>query len=594
VGNAVVVGNSAGHAFISYVREDSGEVDELQQELEAAGIPVWRDTADLWPGEDWSAKIRQAITRDALVFLACFSSRGVARQRSYQNEELWLAIEQLRQRRPGDPWLIPVRFDDCEIPYYELGPGRTLTSLQHADLFGPDRRRAAERLVTAVNRLLGQHAPVVTGLRTAAELRVPIAGPGSPARREAVTRLMLVRRADHRSEIAVLEDGVLVEHYADQASRESLIGNVYLGRTESVLASMEMAFVDIGTGSNAVLFAGDANLGAGGPGGAAKPTESALTPGRPIMVQVVKDPVGRKGARLAGEISLPGRYLVYVTDASVRGVSRRLPAAERGRLTQVLEKVAPEGAGIIARAAAEGASEEELRADVQRLVTSWQAIEHKARSASAPELLHGEPGLTVQIIRDAFGEDFTQLVIAGDSEWGLVSEYVREWAPNLAGRLERWTGDGDLFAAYRVDEQSARARARKVSLPGGGSLAIDTTDAMTVIDVNLGSRLTVQAGSVEQAITRTDLEAAEEIVTQLRLRDIGGIISIDFLGLAGGEADSRRELVVRRLLECLARDRTVSQVAEVISLGLVQLTRKRIGYGRPVLDAASGEAVDGR
>jgi Rne/Rng family ribonuclease len=593
VGN-VVVGNTVGHVFISYVREDSGEVDELQQELEAAGIPVWRDTADLWPGEDWGAKIRQAITGDALVFIACFSSHSVARQRSYQNEELLLAIEQLRRRQPGVPWLIPVRFDDCEIPGYELGAGRTLTSLQRADLFGPERHRAAGRLITAVNRLLGQHAPAVTRPQTAAELRLPVAGRESPVRREAVKRLMLVRQADHRTEIAVLEDGVLVEHYADQASRESLIGNVYLGRTESVLASLEMAFVDIGTGSNAVLFAGDVNLGAGGPEGAAKPIESALTPGRPIMVQVVKDPVGRKGARLSGEISLRGRYLVYVTDASVRGISRRLPEAERARLAQVLENIAPEGGGLIAGAAAVGASEEELRHDVTRLVTSWQAIEHKAQSVSAPELLHGEPGLAVQIIRDAVNEDFTRLVVAGDSEWDLVSEYVRDWAPNLAGRLEQWAGDSDLFAARRVDEQSARARARKVSLPGGGSLVIDTTDAMTVIDVNLGSRLTGQAGGLEQAITRTDLEAAEEIVTQLRLRDIGGIISIDFIDIVRGEAESRRELVVRRLLECLARDRTASQVAEVISLGLVQMTRKRIGYGRPALDAASGEAVDGR
>jgi ribonuclease E len=590
------VGNTVGHVFISYVREDSGEVDELQLELEAAGIRVWRDTADLWPGEDWDAKIRQAITRDALVFIACFSSHSVARQRSYQNEELLLAIEQLRRRQPGDPWLIPVRFDDCELPGYQLGAGRTLTSLHRADLFGPDRRRAAERLVTAVIRLLGQHAPAVTRPQAAAELRVAAAGPGFAGRPEAVTRLMLVRQADHRTETAMLEDGVLVEHYADLASRESLIGNVYLGRTDNVLASMEMALVDIGTGRNAVLFAGDVALGADGPEGAAKPIESVLTPGRPIMVQVVRDPVGRKGARLTGEISLPGRYLIYVTDASVRWISRRLPEAERARLQRVLEKIAPEGAGIIVRTAAEGASEEELRHDVTRLVTSWQAIEHTAKSASAPELLHGEPGLTVQIIRDAVNDDFTKLVVAGDSEWDLVSEYVREWAPDLAGRLERWAGDSDLFAAYRVDEQSARARARKVSLPGGGSLVIDTTDAMTVIDVNVGGRLTVQAGSLEQAITRTDLEAAEEIVTQLRLRDIGGIISIDFIDIAGGRAaESRRELVVRRLLECLARDRTVSQVAEVNSLGLVQMTRKRIGYARPLTEtAATVEAADGR
>ena len=593
------MGKAAGHAFISYVRDDSDEVDKLQQELQTAGIHVWRDTAELWPGEDWEARIRQAITHDALVFLACFSSRSVARQRSYQNEELAQAIQELRHRRPGDPWLFPVRFDDCELPHYDLGAGRTLASIQRADLFGPDSRLATERLVTAVRRLLGPQVPVTARQadpaamrpRAAAELPLASTGPQSLARREAAERLMLVRQADHGAEIAMLEDGVLVEYYAGQASDQSLVGNVYLGKIERVLAAMEMALVDIGTGSNAVLFAGDVGPSASDPEGVARSIESALTPSRPIMVQVVKDPVGRKGARLTGEISLPGRYLIYVPGASMRGISRKLPEVERARLKRVLEKIAPEEGGIIVRAAAERASWEELRHDIARLRIRWQAIEQAAESASAPELLHGEPNLTIRIIREIFNEDFAKLVIAGDSDWDLVNEYIREWAPNLAGRLERWTDDTDIFAAHRIDEQSAKAQARKVWLPSGGALAIDTTDAMTVIDVTMGSRLTVQGGSLEQAITGTDLEAAEEIVTQLRLRDIGGIISIDFIDMAN---ETRRDLVLRRLIDCLARDRAVTEAAEVTSLGLVQMTRRRVGYGRLTDAAATVETPDGR
>ncbi len=411
------------------------------------------------------------------------------------------------------------------------------------------------------------------------------------ARREAVERVMLVRQQGERTQIASLEDGVLVEHYVDRASHQSYVGNVYLGKVQNVLPSMEAAFVDIGKGRNAVLYAGEVNFDASGLEGIAKRIESALKSGQSIMVQVTKDPIGHKGARLTSQISLPGRYLVYVPGASMTGISRKLPDTERTRLKQILKKVAPEEGGIIVRTAAEGATEEELEHDVTRLVAQWQAIERKAKTASAPDLLYGEPDLTIRVVRDIFNEDFTKLVIASDSEWDLVDEYVRYVAPTLADRLERWDEDeADLFAAYRIDEQLGKALDRKVWLPSGGSLVIDTTEAMTVIDVNTG-KFTGQGGNLEQTVTRNNLEAAEEIVRQLRLRDIGGIIVIDFIDMV---LESNRDLVLRRLIECLARDRTKHQVAEVTSLGLVQMTRKRVGSGLLAAFSVPCEQCNGR
>ncbi len=410
------------------------------------------------------------------------------------------------------------------------------------------------------------------------------------ARREAVERVMLVRQHGDRTQIAALEDGILVEHYVDRATHQSYVGNVYLGKVQNVLPSMEAAFVDVGKGRNAVLYAGEVNFDASGLEGVAKRIESALKSGQSIMVQVTKDPIGHKGARLTSQISLPGRYLVYVPGASMTGISRKLPDTERTRLKQILKKVAPEDGGIIVRTAAEGASEEELLHDVTRLVAQWQAIERKAKTASAPDLLYGEPDLTIRVVRDIFNEDFTKLVIASDSEWDLVDEYVRYVAPNLADRLERWGDESDLFAAYRIDEQLAKALDRKVWLPSGGSLVIDTTEAMTVIDVNTG-KFTGQGGNLEQTVTRNNLEAAEEIVRQLRLRDIGGIIVIDFIDMV---LESNRDLVLRRLIECLARDRTKHQVAEVTSLGLVQMTRKRVGSGLLAAFSSPCEHCNGR
>jgi ribonuclease E len=395
------------------------------------------------------------------------------------------------------------------------------------------------------------------------------------ARREAVERVMVVRQHDDRTQIAVLEDGVLVEHYVDRSSHQSYVGNVYLGRVQNVLPSMEAAFVDIGKGRNAVLYAGEVNFDASGLEGESKRIESALKSGQSILVQVTKDPIGHKGARLTSQVSLPGRYLVYVPGASMTGISRKLPDTERTRLKQILKQVMPEDAGMIVRTAAEGATEEELSHDVARLTAQWEAIERKAKSATAPELLYGEPDLTIRVVRDVFNEDFTKLVIASDGEWDMVDDYVRYVAPGLADRLERWSGDEDVFAAYRIDEQIAKALERKVWLPSGGSLVIDPTEAMTVIDVNTG-KFTGQGGNLEQTVTRNNLEAAEEIVRQLRVRDVGGIIVIDFIDMV---LESNRDLVLRRLLECLARDRTKHQVAEVTSLGLVQMTRKRVGSG---------------
>ncbi|HEY2506221.1 MAG TPA: Rne/Rng family ribonuclease [Streptosporangiaceae bacterium] len=395
------------------------------------------------------------------------------------------------------------------------------------------------------------------------------------ARREAVERIMVVRQHADRTQIAVLEDGVLVEHYVDKASHQSYVGNVYLGKVQNVLPSMEAAFVDIGKGRNAVLYAGEVNFDASGLEGDSKRIESALKSGQSILVQVTKDPIGHKGARLTSQVSLPGRYLVYVPGASMTGISRKLPDTERSRLKQILKQVMPENAGVIVRTAAEGASEEELSRDVSRLAAQWEAIEKKSKTASAPDLLYSEPDLTLRVIRDIFNEDFSNLVVASDNEWDMVDEYVRYVAPHLADRMQRWDDGKDVFGAYRVDEQLAKALERKVWLPSGGSLVIDHTEAMTVIDVNTG-KFTGQGGNLEQTVTRNNLEAAEEIVRQLRLRDLGGIIVIDFIDMV---LESNRELVLRRLLECLARDRTKHQVAEVTSLGLVQMTRKRVGSG---------------
>ncbi|MFD8063953.1 Rne/Rng family ribonuclease, partial [Streptomyces cyaneofuscatus] len=398
------------------------------------------------------------------------------------------------------------------------------------------------------------------------------------ARREAVERVMVVRQSGERTQIGVLEDNVLVEHYVNKEQATSYVGNVYLGKVQNVLPSMEAAFVDIGKGRNAVLYAGEVNFEALGMAHGPRRIETALKSGQSVLVQVTKDPIGHKGARLTSQVSLPGRYLVYVPEGSMTGISRKLPDTERSRLKTILKKIVPEDAGVIVRTAAEGASEDELRRDVERLQQQWEEIQKKAKGTSgsnAPTLLYGEPDMTVRVVRDIFNEDFSKVIVSGDDAWETIHGYVSHVAPDLTERLSRWTSEVDVFATYRIDEQLMKALDRKVYLPSGGSLVIDKTEAMVVVDVNTG-KFTGQGGNLEETVTRNNLEAAEEIVRQLRLRDLGGIVVVDFIDMV---LESNRDLVLRRLLECLGRDRTKHQVAEVTSLGLVQMTRKRVGQG---------------
>jgi len=413
------------------------------------------------------------------------------------------------------------------------------------------------------------------------------------SRRESVDRSMLVRQIADRTQIAIIEDNVMVEHYVNRNSNISYVGNVYLGKVQNVLPSMEAAFVDIGKGRNAVLYAGEVNWDAHGiTESQPRKIEHVLKTGQSVLVQVTKDPIGQKGARLTSQISLPGRYLVYVPGGAMSGISKRLPDQERARLKSILKNLVPVEAGVIIRTAAEGIAEAEIERDVLRLKAQWEDIEKKANasSTSAPSLLHGEPDLTVRVIRDIFNEDFNKMLVQGDSAWDDIQNYIGHIAPELASKIEKWSGPRDIFAESRVEEQLAKAFDRKVYLPSGGSLVIDRTEAMIVIDVNTG-KFIGKGGNLEETVTKNNLEAAEEIARQLRLRDMGGIIVIDFIDMT---LESNRELVLRRLVECLGRDRTKHQVAEVTSLGLVQMTRKRVGQGLIEAFSTTCESCGGR
>ena len=415
------------------------------------------------------------------------------------------------------------------------------------------------------------------------------------ARRESVDRKMIVRQSDDYSQLAVLEDGVLVEHYVDRASATSSIGNIYLGKVQNVLPSMEAAFIDIGRGRNAVLYAGEVDWAKYGKEGEDKRIEHVLKSGDQVLVQVTKDPVGAKGARLTSHISVPGRFVVYSPGGHLSGISRKLADSERKRLKKIVENNIPSDASVIVRTAAEGATEEDLVRDINRLKVQWEVIERKVSNSKAPLMLYTEPDLTVRIIRDLFTADFSELVIAGnggpDDAYDTIKAYVDHVAPEMTSRLIHWEHtDKDPFAEYRIDEQVAKALERKVYLPSGGSLVIDRTEAMTVIDVNTG-KFTGSAGNLEATVTANNLEAAEEIVRQLRLRDIGGIIVIDFIDMV---LPTNRELLERRLNDCLRLDRTRHQVAEVTSLGLVQMTRKKIGTGLAEAFTEQCEACGGR
>lgn len=410
------------------------------------------------------------------------------------------------------------------------------------------------------------------------------------ARRESVERLMVVRdrkRDDGPgliTQVGVLEDGLLVEHFVTSEAQASIIGNIYLGRVQNVLPSMEAAFVDIGTGRNGVLYAGDFDWRGTGLGGRARKIENALKSGDQVLVQVSKDPLGHKGARLTTQISLAGRFLVYVPKGKNAGISRKLPVPERKRLKEILGRVVPDDGGAIIRTAAENVSEEAIATDVRRLHDRWEDIcataqKEKESKGAKPVALYEEPDMLIKVVRDLFNEDFNKLIVDGKRAYNTVDAYVNSMAPDLADRVVRFDrrahGGDDAFAAYRVEEQLHKALSRKVWLPSGGTLVIDRTEAMTVIDVNTG-KFTGSGGNLEETVTKNNLEAAEEIVRQMRLRDLGGMIVVDFIDMVLPE---NQELVLRRLKEALGRDRTRHQVSEVTSLGLVQMTRKRLGTG---------------
>ena len=425
------------------------------------------------------------------------------------------------------------------------------------------------------------------------------------ARRESVERHMVVRERDRHdghgriTQVGVLEDGLLVEHFVTSDAQASMIGNIYLGRVQNVLPSMEAAFIDIGQGRNGVLYASEVDWKSAGLGGRSRRIEHALKSGDQVLVQVTKDPIGHKGARLSTQISLAGRYLVYVPGGRSAGISRKLPAPERKRLKEILAEVVPGKGGAIIRTAAEGVSEEAIAADVNRLHTQWTAIQDQAEKeknskGAKPVTLYEEPNLLVKVVRDLFNEDFTSLIVDGKKPWNTVHAYVKSVAPDLLDRVEKYdrnAHDGkDAFEEYRVDEQISKALSRTVWLPSGGTLVIDRTEAMTVIDVNTG-KFTGSGGSLEETVTSNNLEAAEEIVRQIRLRDIGGMIIIDFIDMILPE---NQELVLRRLKEALGRDRTRHQVSEVTSLGLVQMTRKRLGNGLLETFSTECECCGGR
>lgn len=424
------------------------------------------------------------------------------------------------------------------------------------------------------------------------------------ARRESVERTMVVRERQRSegpgtvTEVGVLEDEMLVEHFVTSDAQASMIGNIYLGRVQNVLPSMEAAFIDIGKGRNGVLYAGEVDWRAHGLGGRQRRIEQALKSGDQVLVQVSKDPVGHKGARLTTQISLAGRYLVYVPGGRSAGISRKLPGPERKRLKEVLKKVVPDDGGAIIRTAAEGVAEEAIAADVNRLHSLWQDIEQrtakeKKSRGNKPVTMYEEPNLLVKVVRDLFNEDFSRLVVDGERPWNTVHAYVQSVAPDLLERLERFDRSEhegkDAFAVYRIDEQIQKALSRKVWLPSGGTLVIDRTEAMTVIDVNTG-KFTGSGGNLEETVTRNNLEAAEEIVRQMRLRDLGGMIVVDFIDMVLPE---NQDLVLRRLTEALGRDRTRHQVSEVTSLGLVQMTRKRLGTGLMETFSTPCEHCDG-
>ena len=392
---------------------------------------------------------------------------------------------------------------------------------------------------------------------------------------ETERKQMLVRRTEHQTQIVVMEGALLVEHYVALSDRRSLAHNIYVGKVRNVLPGMEAAFIDFGEPKNGVLYAGDVQVDPGENGGRRTPRiEKALKLGDEVLVQVVKDAMGRKGARLTNQVNLPGRYLVLAPGSDMRGISRRLSDTERDRLRKVIADLRPPGFGVIVRTAAEGATSEELQDDIDRLVEVWEDIQRRISEGGAPRILYAEPPLVIRVIREQFTRDFRRLIIDDAEIYRQVVEYLEDTDPDLVPRVRRYTDALAIFERFHVEDQLRKALDRKVWLPSGGHIVIDRTEALTVIDVNTGRF--VGHSNLEDTVLQNNLEAAEEISHQLRLRDIGGIIVIDFIDM---EVIRNRSAVLQRLRESLARDKTRTQVFEVSDLGLVEMTRKNVSEG---------------
>ena len=386
---------------------------------------------------------------------------------------------------------------------------------------------------------------------------------------------MVITEHGERDQIAILEGRDLVQHYVTRAGARSMVGNVYLGRVQNVLPGMEAAFIDVGKGRNAVLYAGEVNYSPEDLEGAAPRIEHVLKSGNSVLVQVTKDPIGGKGARLTAQISMPGRYLVLVPNSDITGISRRLPDEERKRLKQILRTIRPEGHGVIIRTAAEDADEKALAADLARLLEEWKTIEKKAKRAKAPAMLYEEPELTVRSVRDLFtDEEFRELVTDSPRVYELVTQYLAGIAPDLLPKVRLHQDKLPVFEEFHVVEQIHKGLDRKVWLPSGGYIVIDRTEAMTVIDVNTGK--SVGKTNLEETVVNTNVEAAREVARQLRLRDIGGMIIIDFIDML---LEQNKQKVVDALREEMAKDKTRSQIFDISPLGLLEVTRKRVSGG---------------
>jgi len=386
-------------------------------------------------------------------------------------------------------------------------------------------------------------------------------------------RVMLVHDDPQGIQVAVLEEGDIVEHYVTRPEDRSIVGNVYLGKVQNVLPGMEASFIDVGEARNGVLYAGEVGI-AGEEGEEVPRIETVLRSGQPILVQVTKDPMRAKGARLTALVSIAGRHLVLVPNQKSLGVSRRLPDKERQRLREIAQDIIPPQHGLIIRTAAEGASRRDLERDLERVVETYDEIEKKQKNAKAPALLYEEPELELRIIRDLFNREVQRCIVDDRGLEEKLRDYIRTTTPDLDHRLELYDGDLPIFEEYRVAEQIRKSLDRRVWLPSGGHLVVDRTEAMTVIDVNTGKF--VGKSNLEETVFRTNKEAAVEVSRQLRLRDIGGIIVIDFIDM---EDAKNREEVMRVFRGELDRDRTRTQVFDITQLGLVQMTRKNVSAG---------------